>query len=41
MTSHDHHLSSTGGEALGSQPTHPGNPTRRAAAVTRQTPATS
>ena len=41
MTSHDHHLSSTGGAALGSQPTHPGNATRRAAGVTRQTPATS
>ena len=41
MTSHDHHPSSTGGAALGSQPAHPGNAIRRAAAVTRQTPATS
>ena len=41
MTSHDHHPGSAGGAAPGSQPTHPGNATRRAAAVTRQTPATS
>ena len=41
MTSHDHHPGSAGGAAPGSQPAHPGNATRRAAAVTRQTLATS
>jgi len=41
MTSHDRHPGSVGGAAPGSQPGHPGNATRRAAAVTRQTPATS
>jgi len=41
MTSHDHHPGSAGGAAPGSQPAHPGNATRRAAGVTRQTPATS
>ena len=41
MTSRDHHPGSAGGAAPGSQPAHPGNATRRAAAVTRQTPATS
>jgi len=41
MTSHDHHPGSADGAAPGSQPAHPGNATRRAAAVTRQTSATS
>jgi hypothetical protein len=41
MTSHHHHPGSAGGAAPGSQPTHPGNATRRAAAVTRHAPATS
>jgi hypothetical protein len=41
MSSHHHHPGSAGGAAPGSQPAHPGNATRRAAAVTRQTPATS
>ena len=41
MTSHHHHPGSAGAAAPGSQPAHPGNATRRAAAVTRQTPATS
>jgi hypothetical protein len=41
MTSHHHHPGSAGGATPGSQPTHLGNATRRAAAVTRQTPATS
>ncbi len=41
MTSRDHHPGSAGGTAPGSQPAHPGNATRRAAAVMRQTPATS
>jgi len=41
MTSHHHHPGSAGSAAPGSQPAHPGNATRRADAVTRQTPAAS